>query len=166
MSGNVTCGYEAGPTGFGLKRALEAKGIGCRIMAPATILTCRGGSRVKTDRLDARRLAKALHWHAFREVVPLGPKDEACRDYIRMRDDRKQALKRAKQDLLSFLLRRDAGSCPTKHPWTEQHLAWLQKQRFAEPVDQLAFDAYLRKVFRLTEAVELCDAQIALVRTG
>ena len=70
-------GYEAGPTGFGLKRTLEAHGYKCRIMAPTTICTEAGGRKVKTDRLDARKIAKALYWGAYKEVVPLSPEDEA-----------------------------------------------------------------------------------------
>jgi len=99
---SITCGYEAGPTGFGLQRDLLASGIDCKIMAPTTIYEKKGGNRVKTDRGDARKLSKSLHWGAFKEVIPLSPEDEATRDYIRMRDDRKNALKKAKQQIKLF----------------------------------------------------------------
>ena len=40
--------YEAGPTGFGLQRALTAKGYVCQVIAPSKIPR-RPGDRVKTD---------------------------------------------------------------------------------------------------------------------
>ncbi len=47
--------YETGPTGFGLQRALRAKGYVCDIIAPSQIPR-RPGERVKTDGRDSVRL--------------------------------------------------------------------------------------------------------------
>ena len=47
---------EAGPTGFGLHRALVAAGVDSVIVAPG-LVPSRPGDRVKTDKRDARRLA-------------------------------------------------------------------------------------------------------------
>src|SRR3954449_9527987 len=48
--------YEAGPTGFALFRAAQAKGIAVDVVAPSK--TARpAGDRVKTDRKDAELLA-------------------------------------------------------------------------------------------------------------
>ena len=49
--------YEAGPTGFGLQRALKAKGYSCEIIAPSQIPR-RPGDRVKTDTRDSVQLAE------------------------------------------------------------------------------------------------------------
>ena len=92
-------GYEAGPTGYGLKRKLEAAGYDCRIMAPTTIAEPKGGNRVKTDRNDARKLSRALCWDAYKEVVPLSPEKESTRSYIRARNSASTKLKQAKQQL-------------------------------------------------------------------
>lgn len=151
-------GYEAGPTGFGLKRKLEAHGYNCKVMAPTTIYSEAGGRKVKTDRLDARNIARALYWGSFKEVYPLSCEDEAYRDFIRMRDDRCLALKKAKQNLLSFLLRRDVKY--DSDYWTKKHLVWLEKVRFANKVDQYTFTEYLREVNRLRQAIEELDAAI------
>ncbi len=151
-------GYEAGPTGFGLKRTLTAHGFDCKIMAPTTIYGELGGRKVKTDRLDARNIAKALYWGAFKEVVPLSPEDEAYRDFIRMRDDRSKAFKKAKQNLLSFLLRRD---CKYEGDyWTKKHFDWLKKVQFTNSVDQYTFTEYFREVNRLKEALKELDEAI------
>ncbi len=51
--------YEAGPTGFGLQRALCERGVRCIVVAPA-LVPRQPGARVKTDRRDARNLARYL----------------------------------------------------------------------------------------------------------
>ena len=154
----IEIGYEAGPTGFGLKRDLEKAGYTCHVMAPTSIYRPAAGVKVKTDAKDARTLAKAVYWGSYSEVVPLSEEDESYRDYIRMRDDRKEALKKAKQNLLSFLLRKDrkySGS-----PWTQKHLSWLKKQEFESPIDKLTIQEYLNEVTRLNDAIVLLDAKI------
>ncbi len=54
--GRVRACYEASSCGFGLQRALDARGILCEVVAPSSIPR-RSGERVKTDRRDARKLA-------------------------------------------------------------------------------------------------------------
>lgn len=156
----VICGYEAGPTGFNLKRELEKANIDCRIMAPTTIYKKKGGNRVKTDKQDARNLSKTLFWGAYKEVVPISVEDEATRDYIRMRDDRKNALKKAKQQLKSFILRRNIHYPFKGGAWTHAYRKWLKTIKFDLRIDQLTFDEYLAEVYRLEEAIERFDIKI------
>src|SRR5471032_1810505 len=47
--------YEAGPTGFGLQRALKGRGYVCEIIAPSQ-MPRRPGDRVKTDGRDSIQL--------------------------------------------------------------------------------------------------------------
>jgi transposase len=60
LPGPAAVTYEAGPTGFGLARAFAAAGVRCVVVAPSK-LERPPGDRVKTDRRDARRLARLLH---------------------------------------------------------------------------------------------------------
>jgi transposase len=55
----VAFAYEAGPTGYGLYDGLVAHAYPCVIAAPAMIPKAPG-QRVKTNRLDSRRLAETL----------------------------------------------------------------------------------------------------------
>jgi transposase len=59
LAGPVAVAYEAGPTGFGLARALIGAGVRCEVVAPSKIER-PPGDRVKTDRRDAERLAWLL----------------------------------------------------------------------------------------------------------
>src|SRR6266513_2089522 len=51
--------YEAGPCGFGLARHLRQLGVECEVVAPS-MTPRRSGDRVKTDKRDARKLARML----------------------------------------------------------------------------------------------------------
>ena len=57
LPGPVAVAYEAGPTGFGLSRSLNAVGIRCEVVAPSK-LQRPSGDRVKTDARDAVHLAR------------------------------------------------------------------------------------------------------------
>jgi transposase len=76
--------YEAGPCGYGLHRLLSRCGHDCVVVAPSLIPT-KAGDRVKTDRRDARMLAKL---HRAGELTPIWVPDaahEAMRDLVRAR---------------------------------------------------------------------------------
>lgn len=152
-------GYEAGPTGFDLKRELEKKGYECHVMAPTSIYKEAGGKRVKTDRQDARELARTLYWGSYKEVVPLDELDESYRDYIRMRDDHHEALKKAKQNLTSFLLRRSM-KYDNKNYWSQRHFAWLRKLEFRNEIDKEIFQEYLNTITSYIDRIALLDAKI------
>ena len=52
----VRCCYEAGPTGYGLARELQRRGVECVVAAPSKIPRATG-ERVKTDRRVRREVA-------------------------------------------------------------------------------------------------------------
>jgi transposase len=57
LPGPTRVAYEAGPTGYGLARALLAAGIGCVVAAPGKIER-PAQDRVKTDQRDAERVLR------------------------------------------------------------------------------------------------------------
>ena len=68
-------------------------------------------------------------------------------------------MKRAKQHLLSFLMRRGRQYQGSNY-WTQMHMNWLRKLEFKNPVDQLTFKEYLNEVTRLMDVLVLLDAKI------
>ena len=56
----VAMGYEAGPDGFWIARALRRRGIEVYVMHPASLAVERRGRRAKTDRIDVDILLRAL----------------------------------------------------------------------------------------------------------
>src|SRR5436190_21178755 len=86
--------YEAGPTGFGLARALTAAGIECVVAAPGKIER-PAADRVKTDQRDAERLVRLLMIDALHAVRVPSDSEEAIRDVVRAREDLRGDLMRA-----------------------------------------------------------------------
>jgi transposase len=115
LPGPVAVAYEAGPTGFGLARALEAAGVRCVVVAPSK-LERPAGDRVKTDRRDAERLARLLHIGELAGVrVPTGA-EEAARDLVWAREDARADLMRARHRLSKLLLRQGWSSTAQPGP--------------------------------------------------
>jgi transposase len=99
--------YEAGPCGYGIQRQLSTSGHECVVVAPS-LIPKRAGDRIKTDRPDAASLAQL---HRAGELMTVWVPDaghEAMRDLVRARLDAVHALRRARQQLAGFLLRRAA----------------------------------------------------------
>jgi transposase len=122
--------YEAGPNGYELQRRLSGLGIDCQVIAPA-LIPVRPGSRVKTDRRDARNLCRLLRAGELTPVRVPDPEDEAVRDLLRLREDLGEDILRARHRLSKFLLRHEriwSGG----DRWTDRHLAWIRAQRFGQ----------------------------------
>ena len=96
--------YEAGPTGYGLHRQITALGHACTVVAPS-LIPRRPGDRVKTNRRDAVTLAKLHRAGELTAVWVPDPGHEAMRELVRAREAAMAELRRARQQLQSFLLR-------------------------------------------------------------
>ncbi len=90
--------YEAGPTGFGLYRALTAAGIATIVAAPSK-LQRPAGDRIKTDARDALHLARLLRRGEIVAVAVPTVAQEAARDLVRAREDARGDLMRARHRL-------------------------------------------------------------------
>lgn len=137
LPGPVAVTYEAGPTGFGLARALDAVGVRCVVVAPSK-LERPPGDRVKTDRRDAERLARLLRIGELPGVRVPSEAEEAARDLVRAREDVRGDLMRARHRLSKLLLRQ--GLLYDGTAWTGAHESWLRTLSFDRLGVQLAFD--------------------------
>ena len=126
LPGPVAVAYEAGPTGFGLYRALTAAGIRCEVVAPSK-LQRPAGDRVKTDAKDAVHLARLLRLGEITPVAIPAVDQEAARDLVRAREDCRGDLMRARHRLSKLLLRHgivySGGDA-----WTGKHDTWLRHE--------------------------------------
>jgi transposase len=156
--------YEAGPTGFGLCRRLKQADISCVVVAPS-LVPQQAGSRVKTDRRDASRLAHFLRSGDLTAVWVPDEQTEALRDLERSRDDAKKAERTARHQLEKFLLRNERSYSDGKH-WTKLHLRWIQQQKFEDPIKQCVHDDYLRTVEAATERVKRLSGDIERLIEG
>jgi transposase len=77
--------YEAGPCGCVIYRHLKQRQYHCEVIAPSLIPT-KASDRVKTDRRDARQLARLFRAGELRAIYVPDAEDEAMRDLVRARD--------------------------------------------------------------------------------
>ena len=153
---SIECGYEAGCLGYTLYHQLTAAGVKCVILAPTTMLT-QQGKRIKTDKRDARLIAQCLCYGGCHPVyIPTG-EDDAVKEYLRMRDDHKLALKKLKQQINAFVLRHGHQYSGTK--WTIRHVTWLKKLELA-PMYRETLDEYLASCEEQEAKIERYDKRI------
>jgi len=154
---SIECGYEAGCLGYSLYNQLTSAGINCVILAPTTMLT-QQGKRVKTDARDALMIAQCLAYGGYHPVYIPSETDDSVKEYLRMRDDHKLALKKVKQQINAFCLRHGHHYTGTK--WTRKHISWLKKIElpalYRETVDEYlaTYDEQTAKIERFDKRIE------------
>ena len=95
--------YEAGPTGFGLYDELVAAGHVCLVVAPPMVPRA-ARPKVKTNRLDSRKLSTALRGGELQSIhVPSG-KYRELRHLVQLRDTQVKQLKATKCRIKALLL--------------------------------------------------------------
>jgi transposase len=127
LPGPTRVAYEAGPTGYGLARALEAAGVGCVVAAPGKIER-PAQDKLKTDQRDAERVLRLLMIDALHPVRVATVEEEALRDLVGAREDVRGDLMRARQRLSKLLLGHDILYDDAHSTWTQRHRAWLRAQ--------------------------------------
>jgi transposase len=136
--------YEAGPTGFVLGRRLIQLGLECVLCSPSKNER-KPGEVVKTDKLDAKKIAK-LYKNGDITLVRIPPVlDEAVRDVCRARTDAVDDLCRSKQRLSSFLLRLGM-SYTGKSKWTPAHMRYLRDLTMPTDMQKVVLEAYIKSI--------------------
>jgi transposase len=159
VPGQVICCYEAGPTGYVLQRRLRSEGVMCVVVAPS-LIPVRPGSRIKTDRRDARKLGELLRAGLLTEVHPPSEEQEALRDLCRCRVDVVEDLLRARHRMGKFLLRRHCVCKESGNNWGTRHMKWLRQLRFEDGASQATFDSYLLSLDQLGERLLQLELQL------
>ena len=147
--GRVVACYEASGAGYVLQRAVARAGMRCEVIAP-TLVSRKPGERRKTDKIDARKLARQLR---NGELVPIrvpSEPEERVREVVRGRECVRREVHRSRQHILKLLRRR--GVVPPASAWTVAFWAWLRKLQLPGP-DQRVLDCY----------IALLDTKLALL---
>jgi transposase len=151
--------YEAGPTGFVLYWQLTQLGVDCAVVAPS-LIPKKPGERVKTDRLDALKLARSHRSDDLTAVWVPDEDSESLRDLVRAREAAKQDQLRARHRLTKFLLR--TGQCPPLglKAWTEKYVEWIQQLHYTHPAREATLLDCLNEVQHMTERVKRLEQSI------
>jgi transposase len=95
--------YEVGPTGFGLYDDLTAAGHRCLVVAPAMVPTAPG-QRVKTNRLDSRKLSLGLRGGDLQSIHVPSELYRQLRHLVQLRDSHVRQMTAAKYRIKALLL--------------------------------------------------------------
>jgi transposase len=150
--------YEAGPCGYWLYRYLIKRGHDCWVVAPS-LIPKKAEDRVKTDRRDARQLARLMRSGDLTPVYVPQVDDEAIRNLSRAREDSIRDLKAAKYRLKALLLRQDIRHTGQAN-WSPAHLRWLAEVVCPTPAQQIVFQEYVRAVTEHTERLQRLEQEL------
>ncbi len=136
--GEIRMCYEAGPNGFALMRRIEAMGpVIVEVMAPS-LTPRRSGQRVKTDPIDAKKLAALYRAGELRAIATPDEDSEAARDLVRTYHRVAVEVTRKRHHILKFLIRRGRIFRDGRH-WTNRHREWLRSQDWDNWEDRASF---------------------------
>ena len=122
--------YEATYIGFTLQRDLAAQGYICDVVAPSSIPRVHG-NQVKTDRLDATKLAQFYSAGLLTIVTPPEVETEKDRDLMRSRQFILHQLSEVRTHIQSLLRRNNMhykSETGSMSHWTRNHLCWLERK--------------------------------------
>lgn len=154
--------YEAGSCGYVIYRQLTKLGQDCQVVAPSQIPK-KPGERIKTDRRDAKKLARLLRSGDLTPVWVPDQEQEAMRDLTRARNDFKAQERQIKQQLNAYVLRHGHIWSAGKTRWSKAHLKWLESLKFPFDWQQVVLQEYLEAIRAAQRRVADLTAQIKRV---
>ena len=158
------CGYEAGCLGYILYHQLNKSGVDCVILAPSS-MPVANNKRIKTDKRDADNIAKCLAFRTYSKVHIPTAEDEAVKEYIRMRNAKKQLLKSTKQQINALVLRHGFRFDEGVKYWTKKHISWLRSLK-PQGILQETLSEYLTTYDYLSDKIERLDERIEELAKG
>jgi len=150
--------YEAGPCGFGIARRLQQLQIPCLVAAPS-LIPKQPGSPFKTDKRDARTIARLLRAGELTGVYVPEPTDEAIRDLCRARTDAIDDQRRCRLRLKAFLLRH-GYRYQGKANWSQPHMRYLRELVLSHPAMKAILEEYLQGIDAAHQRVQRLEASM------
>jgi transposase len=153
--------YEAGPCGFVIARRLKQLEIPCIVAAPS-LIPKQPGAPFKTDKRDARTIARLLRAGDLTAVYVPEPTDEAIRDLCRSRTDAIDDQRRCRFRLKAFLLRH-GYRYQGKANWSQAHMRYLRELVLPHPAMKTILEEYLQGIDAAHERVQRIEASMLLL---
>ena len=149
------CVYEAGYSGFWIHDQLRALGIECIVVNPADVPTSDKERRVKTDRIDARKLARGLRGKELRPVYV--PDRAALEDRTLVRTRARYIRKQTRCKLqIKSLLEFYGYSAPedlVERYWSREYLRWIESISLTELSGRESLGALVKELFFLRDMI-------------
>lgn len=156
--------YEAGPCGFVLARHLIRLGFDITVIAPS-LIPRQSGNKFKTDKRDAKQLARHFRSGDLTSVHIPDETDEVIRDLCRARTDAVDDCRRSRQRLLSFLLR-NGHHYTGKSNWTAAHMRYLRELVLQNPSQKLVLEEYIQTIDTNVQRVADLEDNMRTLQAG
>lgn len=127
-SRRATFAYEAGPTGFGLYDAIVGAGHQCLVVSPSSVPEARN-NRVKTNRLDSKKLAELLRGDQLRGIRVPDQTIRELRSLVHLRYTYMQEIRAYKCRIKAELLKEGLKypKAPRGSQWSKKVMAALRE---------------------------------------
>jgi transposase len=151
--------YEAGPTGYVLYWELTRIGVHCDVIAPS-LVPKMPGDRIKTDRRDAEKLARAYRAGDLSPVWVPDAEHESLRDLVRAREAAKEDELSARHRLTKYLLR--YGQRPAKEcrSWTAAWWQWVRGLKMPQAEQNTVLLDHIMEVDHQSQRIERLEGSI------
>jgi len=155
---HVNCVYESGYFGYKLQRTLESAGFPC-IVTPPNMIPVQVGKKVKTDRLDSRKLA-VFHCKGLLEKVWVPSKEMHDHRALQRARDEVQKAKKALMVQIKAKYSEYGIAFPESHHWTKKLIASLAAMPLGSDSLEMVRDRQIMRLRGLMEDVAFYDAKI------
>jgi transposase len=153
----VAFAYEAGPTGFGLYDAIVKGGYSCLVASPGNIPSAPN-NRVKTNRLDSKKLAELLRGGQLRGVRVPSVAIRELRSLVHLRYTYMQEIRAFKCRIKSELLKEGIPypKASKNSQWSQRVMEALRNLECA-PVIGYKISSMLNDIEYLTQQMNLVE---------
>ena len=155
--------YEASGCGYVFHRWLKEIGIKCDVIAPSSIPV--KNKKIKTDKLDAKKLAKYYRNHELSIVHVPTEKEESVRAIVRLREQAVKTQTRTKQHIIKFLqlqgiVYRDGSN------WTQKHVNFLKSIQFNKSEGEFILNRHLETLEHAQMEIKAVEDRINEIAFG
>ena len=151
--------YEAGFSGYYLYDKLNEEGIEC-IVTPPSSVPSEASNRVKTDRLDSKKLAKYLSKDLLKSVWVPDKEQRYQRELLRRRKQIIGDKKRSQGRIKSFMDLYNIKLTTNTSKWTVRYRNELGKLKLEDDYLQTSFEFLLAEYDMLSQLLKECDQKI------
>ncbi len=150
--------YEAGPTGYGLHDYLVNQGQRCIMVHPAAIPTAPN-NRVKTNRLDSKKLAEQSKSGQLQGIRVPSEAYRELRHLVSLRQLYAQDIRATKQRIRALLLFENIQLPKNPKPWSTRYRQLLSRISLKETL-RFKLDLLLKDLDHARDRVLLMHRQI------
>ncbi|MDQ3534692.1 MAG: IS110 family transposase [Bacteroidota bacterium] len=156
--------YEAGFSGFDSCRKLLELEVDCKVIHPADVPTNQKERLQKTDKIDSRKLARALKNGELKGINIPCLELEADRSLVRQRFRIMKDLTRIKLRVKSLLMQHHINipehlAVQSRH-WSKVYTTWLKSLTIEQESLKLAIDNYVRYGETIRKELYLVNRQV------